>query len=95
MDELDRSPVVLGPSEDGGYYLVGARFDAPLIRRLFRRTGWGTPTLLDETIRDLHGAGIRYSLLPRLLDIDTPEDLARWLRLTGRPFGAPPSGWEG
>jgi hypothetical protein len=66
--------VVLGPAEDGGYYLIGVRGDYP---RLFDDVPWSTPAVLDTTLRRAEEARLRTVLLPTWFDVDTPDDLAR------------------
>jgi len=70
--------VVLGPTEDGGYYLIGLR---TVYRELFEAMAWSTSTVLAETIRRAHANGLRVACLPCWYDIDTADDLAR-LRAT-------------
>ncbi|MBI4537066.1 MAG: TIGR04282 family arsenosugar biosynthesis glycosyltransferase [candidate division NC10 bacterium] len=69
-----RAELVLGPSEDGGYYLIGLR--RPL-SELFVGISWGTPTVLAETRERAGRLGLRTTLLPTWYDVDTPPDLAR------------------
>lgn len=66
--------VVLGPCEDGGYYLVGLRAPAP---ELFRAMPWSTPAVLGETLARIGRLGRRLALLPPWFDVDRGEDLAR------------------
>jgi hypothetical protein len=66
--------VVLGPCEDGGYYLIGLR---RLHRQLFEGIAWSTDRVLPETLRRAKGLGLTVASLPTWLDIDTPEDLER------------------
>ncbi len=66
--------VVLGPSEDGGYYLIGLRRPH---RELFEEIAWSTPVVLTETIRRAEARGLRVRLLPPWFDVDTAEDLER------------------
>ncbi len=70
--------VVLGPTEDGGYYLIGLR---AVHRELFEAMAWSTQQVLPETIRRADAKGLRVACLPPWYDIDTPDDLAR-LRMT-------------
>ena len=70
----DRS-VVLGPANDGGYYLIGLRERMPF---LFDNIEWSTPKVLPETLVRLAARGIGPAILPELADIDTAEDLAAW-----------------
>lgn len=63
---------VLGPSADGGYYLLGLTFpDA----RLFARIPWSTGAVLRETAARCRAAGIPFSFLRRERDVDTFGDL--------------------
>ncbi len=66
--------VVLGPTEDGGYYLIGLR---TVHRELFEAMVWSTSQVLPETMRRADAKGLRVACLPPWYDIDTPEDLAR------------------
>ena len=66
--------VVLGPTEDGGYYLIGIR--APH-RELFETMPWSTSDVLEVTRRRADAAGLRALCLPSWFDVDTPDDLER------------------
>ena len=66
--------LVLGPSEDGGYYLIGLRAPHP---ELFDGIRWSTPEVMPETLRRAEEKGLRVALLPTWYDVDTPTDLAR------------------
>ena len=70
----DGAPVVLGPAEDGGYYLVGARDRVPAI---FGDIAWGTSAVLDETLAAAERASIPVDLIEPTYDIDTVADLDR------------------
>jgi rSAM/selenodomain-associated transferase 1 len=70
--------VVLGPAEDGGYYLIALA--APVSRRLFEEIDWSTDRVLAQTLERCAELGITPELLPLAADIDTPEDLARLAR---------------
>jgi hypothetical protein len=58
---LDGRDVVLGPSSDGGYYLVGCRNTLP---PLFDGIDWSAPDVLAQTIDRLDGSGLTVSVLP-------------------------------
>jgi rSAM/selenodomain-associated transferase 1 len=78
--------VVVGPAEDGGYYLVGVR-RATLTPRLFEDVAWGSGTVLCSTLSRCRSLGLAVEQLPRGRDVDVPEDLdrlARFLR-SGQP----------
>jgi uncharacterized protein len=70
--------VVVGPSDDGGYYLIGMR---AMHRDLFIDMPWSTSAVLPETVRRAEARGLSIARLPTWFDVDTPEDLAR-LRTT-------------
>lgn len=75
---LETADVVLGPSADGGYYLVGAR---RLVPQMFLQIPWGTSEVFGTTLRGLEKAGASYRLLSRDFDLDRPEDLERAAQL--------------
>lgn len=72
FEALDSTEVVIGPARDGGYYLLGLQHPQPA---LFRDKQWSTPTVFRDTITDLNNAGISYTVLPILRDLDTEDDL--------------------
>jgi hypothetical protein len=79
--------VVLGPTEDGGYYLIGLRRPAPA---LFRGIPWSTERVLRATRARARAAGLRVHLLPVWYDVDTEADLRRLIRdLSSAPDAAP------
>lgn len=69
---LQRFPVVLGPSTDGGYYLIGFSGDPPPI---FDGIAWGTQEVLTQTIEKINENRIKAELLPFWYDVDTIQDL--------------------
>lgn len=76
---LAHQDLVLGPSTDGGYYLVGLRGPCP---RLFEDVRWSTPSVLGETLTRARELGLRVHLLAPLSDIDTLADLRQeWVRI--------------
>jgi rSAM/selenodomain-associated transferase 1 len=64
--------VVLGPSDDGGYYLIGLKKPAP---RLLREVRMSTPTVLADTVALAREEGLRVSLLPHWYDVDDVTSL--------------------
>jgi glycosyltransferase A (GT-A) superfamily protein (DUF2064 family) len=74
---LDNYSAVIGPSSDGGYYLLG--FKSKLID-LFSGIEWSTNSVLDNTIEKLNNLKVKYFMLDELTDIDTLEDLQYWLK---------------
>lgn len=74
-DVLTRADAVIGPAEDGGYWLLGL---ARAVDGVFDAVDWGTNIVFRQTMDRLTAAGIDPVLLPELADCDRPEDLARW-----------------
>jgi rSAM/selenodomain-associated transferase 2/rSAM/selenodomain-associated transferase 1 len=66
--------IVLGPSTDGGYWLMGLK--RPI--DLFRNIHWSTPRVLEQTLAQVRYRGLTVCLLEFLSDVDTSEDLRRW-----------------
>lgn len=74
FERLSEFPVVLGPAEDGGYYLVAARPPTPPI---FDEIDWGSPHVWQQTMARLEAAKIPCGILPLWYDVDAPRDLVR------------------
>jgi rSAM/selenodomain-associated transferase 1 len=70
----DEADVVIGPSDDGGYYLIGLREPRPV---LFEDVPWSTAQVLAVTLARARGLGLRVRLLPAWFDVDTEADLHR------------------
>jgi rSAM/selenodomain-associated transferase 1 len=66
--------LVLGPSEDGGYYLIGLR---RIHRTLFEGMPWSTPVVFGETVRRARALDLAVLTLAPWYDVDTGADLAR------------------
>jgi len=78
FNSLEFTDVVLGPSHDGGYYLVG--FNAETFRPdIFDEMPWSTDEVLSRTLRVLARTRTTYHLLPRWRDIDEYEDLVEFI----------------
>ncbi|MBI5504884.1 MAG: TIGR04282 family arsenosugar biosynthesis glycosyltransferase [Deltaproteobacteria bacterium] len=76
--------VVLGPSSDGGYYLVAARRRVPRLFRIHAR--WGGSGVLAATTAALDDERIAYALLPQWSDVDDAASLASlWQRIGSDP----------
>jgi rSAM/selenodomain-associated transferase 1 len=74
FQQLDDSDVVLGPCDDGGYYLIGMR---RLVDGLLSCIEWSSSTVLAETIRRLRDRSVRFTLLESWYDVDVASDLDR------------------
>ena len=70
--------VVIGPAQDGGYYLIGFREPVPF---LWPAMPWGTSIVRAETVGRLQARGLGFAILEELADCDRPEDLAAWPEL--------------
>ncbi|NLF69437.1 MAG: glycosyltransferase [Candidatus Anammoximicrobium sp.] len=74
FDLLKTYPVVLGPADDGGYYLVGTAGQVPPI---FTDVAWSTPLVWSQTQSRLQAAGVRCGVLPAWYDVDDLAALRR------------------
>ena len=72
--ETHGADVVLGPCDDGGYYLIGVRAPRPA---LFEDVPWSTERVTPVTLARAHRLGLRVRLLPAWFDVDTEADLRR------------------
>jgi rSAM/selenodomain-associated transferase 1 len=85
--DLKRSDVVIGPAEDGGYYLLGMR---KMVAGIFRGIPWSTERVLELTLEKIAALKLHGILLRRDFDLDRPEDLKRAARMLKRwPRRAP------
>jgi hypothetical protein len=66
--------IVLGPSDDGGYYLIGLK---QLHRRLFEDIDWSTEHVLEQTKGRAAELGLGVEILPACYDIDDRKGLER------------------
>ncbi len=73
--------VVLGPTADGGYYLIGLR---KMVPALFDGIAWSTASVLAETKKKIEQAGLSLGLLPECRDVDTLENLKAFIALIGK-----------
>ena len=71
---LDRTDVVVGPTEDGGYYLVGASAKHP---GLFDPAALGTGSARDALLENARALGLSVALTEPFYDVDLPGDLRR------------------
>ena len=69
---LQHHDIVLGPTVDGGYYLIGLRSPIP---ELFENIPWSTDTVFSLTQEKITALGLSLKILPMLRDLDAVEDL--------------------
>lgn len=83
--ELDKSDLVIGPTEDGGYCLVGVK---KADKRIFEVKGYGGSSALENTLAAIAAAELSVSLIGEFADLDTPEDLRAYRkRMRNDPRG--------
>jgi glycosyltransferase A (GT-A) superfamily protein (DUF2064 family) len=68
FEKLGKNNFVIGPANDGGYYLLGMKI---LLPALFQNIDWSTNKVYDQTIAQIDNAAI----MPALNDIDLWEDV--------------------
>ena len=89
--ETRQVDLVLGPCEDGGYYLIGSKRPIPA---LFQDIPWSTDRVLALTLERARTMGLSLELLEQWYDIDTYDDIKRFLdRNRSRENGCGP-GWR-
>lgn len=69
---LENADVVIGPAEDGGYYLIGMKAMHPVI---FKGISWSTEKVFEETVRIIESMRLSYSTVKKLSDVDRKEDI--------------------
>jgi rSAM/selenodomain-associated transferase 1 len=74
FETLAARDVVVGPTHDGGYYLVGAKTSHPT---LFARDGMGTSSALERLLSRVRALELSVGFVDPFYDIDVPDDLTR------------------
>jgi rSAM/selenodomain-associated transferase 1 len=74
QSQLTNCDVMIGPAEDGGYYLLGLKSDHP---RLFERIDWSTDRVFAQTTSRLEELHLTWGTLPRCDDVDDLASLTR------------------
>ncbi|HET7153630.1 MAG TPA: TIGR04282 family arsenosugar biosynthesis glycosyltransferase [Candidatus Kapabacteria bacterium] len=72
---LDDADTVIGPSRDGGYYLLGMK---KLHDEVFSDIEWSGVNVFTETMKQLEAKRLSVHKMPELADIDTEEDMRCW-----------------
>lgn len=74
---LGASDTVIGPAEDGGYWLIGMK-RRPRVREIFEGVRWSSEHAMEDTLKSIRRQNMSVRVLERLCDVDTGADLARW-----------------
>jgi len=74
LSSLKTHDVVIGPSFDGGYYLIGFNYDT-FLPEAFDEIDWGTDTVFTDTLKIVKNSGCTVRILSAWHDIDTYDDL--------------------
>lgn len=72
FNQLDKSDLVIGPCDDGGYYLIGMK---QLHRQIFQNMNWSHDQVLAQTLHKTHAAGLEVRQLEMKSDIDAFADV--------------------
>lgn len=76
----DGYDAVLGPCEDGGYYLIGLRASH---KKIFNSIEWGSRAVMEDTRNRLRTLELDWYELPLRWDLDDMEDLGRYMKVRG------------
>ena len=68
------SDVVLGKTEDGGFYLIGLR---KLEKEIFENVAWSSPDTFDRVFENVHRLNLHLREVPAWYDVDEPADLEK------------------
>ncbi|MCB0752343.1 MAG: TIGR04282 family arsenosugar biosynthesis glycosyltransferase [Ignavibacteriae bacterium] len=79
LNELNKTDVVISPSDDGGYSLLGLK---EINSFLFQNIEWSTQKVLNQTIEAIKQNKLSLTKLKTLNDIDTKEELIEWISKT-------------
>ncbi len=77
FQKLEKDDLVLGSTEDGGYYLIGM---SSLHPEIFQKISWSTTSVFYETMKRANELELKVSLLPTLYDIDIETDYERFVK---------------
>ena len=79
LKELQQYELILGPSNDGGYWLIGLseKIISHHLNSLFTNIKWGTKDVLQNTIDNFSSTKLKYKFLDKKIDIDTIIDIEK------------------
>ena len=77
LKELQQNDLILGPSNDGGYWLIGLseKIISTHLYLPFINISWGTGNVLQNTIKNFAPNKLKYKFLDKKIDIDTIFDI--------------------
>jgi len=77
--ELKQNDLILGPSNDGGYWLIGLseKIISTHLYSPFVNVKWGTKNVLQNTIDNFASSKFKYKFLDKKIDIDTISDIEK------------------
>ena len=80
LKELQQNDLILGPSNDGGYWLIGLseKIISKHLYLPFINIKWGTENVLQKTIDNFASIKLKYEFLDKKIDIDTIFDIENW-----------------
>ena len=78
FDKLKTHDFVIGPANDGGYYLLGMKYAE---QSFFQGKAWSTSTVFGDTVADISNLSKSLFILPLLSDVDTIADLSPELKI--------------
>ena len=73
FDKLDDNDIVIGPTKDGGYYLLGV---TSLINGIFDNIDWSSSKIFEKTLENIKKTGKSCFVLKQWYDVDNHDDLA-------------------
>lgn len=81
FDSLNKYDLVISPSPDGGYNLLGMK---KLYLSLFENIEWSSSSVLSKTVDAAKKQNLTIKLLDQLIDIDTEKELLEWLAISNK-----------
>ncbi len=77
FSSLSSADIVVGPSTDGGYYLLGMHTDT---KEIFSEVDWSTEAVFRQTLEHINRLHLKHFLLPVFHDVDTADDYSAYLK---------------
>ncbi|MFH1282679.1 MAG: TIGR04282 family arsenosugar biosynthesis glycosyltransferase [bacterium] len=93
LKSLRKNNAVIGPSYDGGYYLLGFR-KGDFNPKIFDKVRWSSSQVFDQTVNTLRKNKSSFNILPNLRDIDTYSDLNSFYKKAAKVRGKESRTWN-